>query len=296
MALGVQTRYRDPDAVLSRGNRHIFLVPWRNYTLIGVHSRVYEGDPFKLTVTEEEILSFVDEIREACPALDITRKDVSVVNAGLLPIGENKPGQKSLSLGKRSPLIDHATRGGPEGLITGMSVRWTMGRLTAERAIDMVSRKLSANTGPCLTAVTPVYGGDIRDRSELLADIRKRAGAGLPEDTIVHLADTFGTTATEVLRESGRALLPDGATLEAEIRHVARNEMVVTLADIVLRRLDLGSGCALPESTLGACARIAGEELGWDAARQLAEIAQVKASYPFASPASQEGRSNSPPG
>jgi len=78
-----------------------------------VNSKVYEGDPFKLTVSPEEIQGFVEEIREACPAWDITREDVAVVNAGLLPIGEGEQGQKGLSLGKRSPLIDHATRGGP---------------------------------------------------------------------------------------------------------------------------------------------------------------------------------------
>jgi len=36
----------------------------------------------------------------------VTRNDVAVVNAGLLPFGENQPGQKDLSFGKRSVLID----------------------------------------------------------------------------------------------------------------------------------------------------------------------------------------------
>jgi glycerol-3-phosphate dehydrogenase len=288
IALGIQTRYRDPDAWLSRGNRHIFIVPWRSYTLIGVNSRVYEGDPFKLAVSPEEIQGFVEEIREACPAWNITREDIAVVNAGLLPIGEGEQGQQGLSLGKRSPLIDHATRGGPDGLITGMSVRWTMGRQVAQGVIDLVAHKLGAAPTACRTASTQIHGGDIADKGQLLASLRKQASSAVPEAAIVHLADTFGSEADTVLKTGGEALLPDGRTLEAEVRHVAANEMVQTLADIVLRRLDLGTGSELSEPMLIACARVAAQELGWDTSRQSAEISRVKSSYPFASPSSQE--------
>ncbi len=289
MGLGIQTRYKDPDAWLSRGNRHLFLAPWRNYTLIGVNSKVYDGDPYKLDVSEAEIQGFVDEIREAAPGLGLTRNDVAVVNAGLLPFGENQPGQKDLSFGKRSVLIDHATREGLGGLITGMAVRWTMGRLLGEKAVDLACKKLQIPAPPSRTATTAVHGGDISDRSQLLRSIRTQAGAQLPEESIVHLADTFGSQASEVLKQpDGVAVLSDGRTLNAGVRYAARNEMSVTLADIVLRRLDLGTGCEMSDKLLFECAETAGEELGWNAERRGSEINRVKGSYPFANPASQE--------
>lgn len=289
MALGIQTRYRDPDAWLSRGNRHIFMVPWRSYTLVGVNSRVYEHDPFNLEVTEEEIRGFAEEISEACPNLGITRDDIAVVNAGLLPFGENRPGQTNLSFGKRSLLFDHAERGGPEGLITGMAVRWTMGRLLGERAVDLAAKKLGATVEPCRTAVSHVHGGNVVDRQKLIASIGVQAQQNLPEASISHLADTFGSAAGDVLKLSKEvSLLPDGTTLDCEIRYVTRHEMVVTLSDIVLRRLDLGTGSTMDISLLNACAAIAAQELGWDHGRQQAEIARVRGGYPFASPSSQE--------
>jgi glycerol-3-phosphate dehydrogenase len=291
MGLGIQTRYKDPDAWLSRGNRHLFLAPWRNQTLIGVNSKVYDGDPYKLDVSEAEIQGFVDEIREAAPGLGVTRNDVAVVNAGLLPFGENQPGQKDLSFGKRSVLIDHATREGLSGLITGMTVRWTMGRLLGEKAVDLACKKLQIAAGRSQTATTPVHGGDISDRDQLLRTIRTQAGAQLPEESIVHLADTFGSLTSEVLKQpDGVAVLCDSRTLVAEVRHAARNEMSVTLADIVLRRLDLGTGGEMGDHLLTECANVAGEELGWDAERRGSEINRVKGSYPFANPASQECR------
>lgn len=289
MGLGIQTRYKDPDAWLSRGNRHLFMAPWRNHTLIGVNSKVYDGDPYKLDVSEAEIQGFVDEIREAAPGLGVTRNDVAVVNAGLLPFGENQPGQKDLSFGKRSVLIDHATREGLSGLITGMTVRWTMGRLLGEKAIDLACKKLQVTARPSQTATTAVHGGDISDRDQLLRSIRTHAAPQLPEESIVHLADTFGSLTSEVLKQpDGVAMLCDGITLVAEVRHIARNEMPVTLADIVLRRLDLGTGCEMSDRLLSECADIAGDELGWDTERRRIEINRVKGSYPFANPASQE--------
>jgi len=289
MGLGIQTRYKDPDAWLSRGNRHLFMAPWRGHTLIGVNSKVYEGDPYELAVSEAEIQGFVDEIREAAPGLGVTRNDIAVVNAGLLPFGENLPGQKDLSFGKRSVLIDHATREGLSGLITGMTVRWTMGRLLGEKAIDLACKKLQVAARPSQTAVTTVHGGDFGDRDQLLVSIRAHAGPQLPEESIVRLADSFGTLSSEVLKQSdGDAMLCDGKTLIAEVRYAARYELSVTLADIVLRRLDLGTGCEMEDKLLNECAKIAGEELGWDSERRCVEIKRVKGSYPFANPASQE--------
>ncbi len=289
MGVGIQTKYKDPDAWLSRGNRHLFMAPWRDYTLIGVHSRVYEGDPYALTVTEEEIQGFVDEVHDACPALGVTRDDIAVVNAGLLPFGENAPGSKDLSFGKRSVLVDHGESGGPDGLVSGMSVRWTMGRLLGEKAVDLILKKLNVAPRPCRTSQTPLAGGDIADRQALINSIQKRAGGAIPQSSITHLADTFGTLWTDVLDlDTDHELLADGATLACEIRFAARREMVATLADIVLRRLDLGTGKMAGDAALERCAQIAGAELGWSAGRQLAEIRRVKLSYPFASPASQQ--------
>jgi glycerol-3-phosphate dehydrogenase len=289
MGIGIQTKYKDPDAWLSRGNRHLFMAPWRDYTLIGVHSRVYEGDPFDLTVTESEVQGFIDEVREACPALGVTREDVVVVNAGLLPFGENDPGSKDLSFGKRSVLVDHGTTGGPDGFFSGMSVRWTMGRLLAEKTVDQVTRKLNIAASRCLTSSTPVYGGAIDDRDELIKAISMRAGAGVPSGAVTHLADTFGTLWSEVLNlQESPSLLPGGGTFASEVRYAARHEMALTLNDIVLRRLDLGTGSSLSVQTLEACATIAGEELGWNEQRRRSEIRNVALSYPFANPASQQ--------
>ena len=99
-ALACQTRTRDADALLSRGGRHLFLAPWRNFTLIGVWHGVYRGAPEEVTVTEEELQAFLDETNAAYPGLSLTRKDVTMVNFGLILFEENKQGTAEISFGK----------------------------------------------------------------------------------------------------------------------------------------------------------------------------------------------------
>jgi glycerol-3-phosphate dehydrogenase len=288
-ALAVQTRYADPDAVLSRGNRHLFMAPWRDrYTLIGVNSRVCSDDAYTLTVTDAEVAGFIAEINEAYPGLGLTPADVSVVNAGLLPFGENDPQSKDLSFGKRSIVVDHAAREGLKGLVTGMSIRWTMGRLLGKRTVDLAEQQLRGRVSACLTDRRVVWGGDIVS----LASVEQEIGAALPSLSpaqrarlAIHYGSDWRTVAAS--SEAATAVVDGTDTLQAEVRHAVRQELAGTLNDVVMRRLELGSGERPSEAVLAACGALVAAELGWDEARLAAEIGRVRASYPFAGPQTQ---------
>ena len=55
--------------------------------------------------------------------------------------------------------------------------------------------------------------------------------------------------------------------------------MALTLADAVLRRLDLGTAGPPPPQELDTVARVMASELGWDAARERAERAALARFY-----------------
>ncbi|TMQ70935.1 MAG: glycerol-3-phosphate dehydrogenase/oxidase [Candidatus Eisenbacteria bacterium] len=284
-ALAMQTKYRDPAAVLSRGNRHLFMVSWRGYTLIGVNSRIYEETPSELGVTEAEVCGFLDEINQANPSLRLTLDDVSVVNAGLLPFGENTGASADLTFGKRSHLIDHATRGGIEGLVTAMSVRYTTGRIAAEKAVDLAFAKMGRAAPPCRTARTPVHGGAIARIDDLVEAAVRERPAWLSPESARHLVRSHGSDHGAVVRlaeESPplRETLGTSPVLKAEVVHGVRMEMAQRLTDVVLRRTDLGTGAHPGAAVVAECARLMAGELGWDAARVERELAEVRAAYP----------------
>jgi glycerol-3-phosphate dehydrogenase len=286
-ALAVQTRYKDPDAVLTRGNRHLFMVPWRDYTLIGVNSRVFDEHPDSLDASEAEIADFIAEINDARPSLKLTRKDVRVVNAGLLPFGNNEAGDQDLSFGKRSLVTDHSKNRGPFGLVTAISVRWTMGRATAQAAVDKIEKQLRGQVTKCHTAKTQIRGSNHDGKIALRKSIGDDEHLGnLTPIQIDNVATNFGSNWVKVKQaaiENADMTEPvcGTSTLRGQVLIAAREEMVAGLADIILRRTDIGSGARPSDATLAECARIAAIELDWTDAKIQAEIESVKRLYPF---------------
>jgi len=288
-ALAVPGKTKDPDALLSRGNRHLFIVPWNDYTLIGVWHRVYKGAPDHVSITQEELQEFVAEINQAYPPLSLTRDDISMWNTGLVLFGENKQVAGDLSFGKRSALVDHAKEHHLDGLITVIGVRYTTARGVAESAVDLVFHKLGRKSPTSLTALTPVYGGKIEPFESLrsFADdaIRSRR-SDLSQDVIRTLIHNYGSeyqTVTRYLDEDPAWGKPfEGTTvLRAEVVHAVRDEMAEKLADVVFRRTALGTGGNPGESTLSACAELMGSLLGWDQGRTCQELKTVKAAFPL---------------
>jgi glycerol-3-phosphate dehydrogenase len=286
-ALTVPGRTHDPDALLARDTRHLFLVPWRDWTLVGVWHVVHRGEPEAFTVTPAELRAFVDEVNAGCPALELDPGEITAWNAGLVLFGQNDPGATHLSYGKRSRLVDHARAHGVEGLLTLIGVRYTTARGEAARGVDAVFRKLDRRPPPCTTETAPVHGGALDDFEALVAGVqRAREVPGDPRLARA-LLHNHGAAYREVLRyvEEDPSLaepLPGSTVLRAEVVHAAREEMVETLADVVLRRTDLGTAGHPGEAALRECAALAAAELGWDDARAARELEDARSAFPMA--------------
>ena len=279
--LALQTRYRDPDALLSRGNRHIFLLPWRGRTLVGVNSAIWREAPDAPSVTEEEVAGFLAEIDEAVPHARLTRDDVAVVLAGLLPIAQGQLVGRNVSFGKRPVVMDHAADG-VAGLLSAITNRYTVARSVAERAVDLACGKLGRRPPRCRTLTTPLYGADFRTFSDLVAEIG--AAAPLEATAAERLAHDHGSAYPEVLRVAAERPGWDTAigttgVLPAEIVHAVRSEMACRLGDVVFCRTGLGTAGHPGEAALEAAASLAAGELGWAPDRTRAELADVRARF-----------------
>ena len=74
-------------------------------------------------------------------------------------------------------------------------------------------------------------------------------------------------------------LLPGRPNVGAEVIHAIRDEMACTLADIAIRRSELGAAGHPGMDMVTAMAAVAAEELGWDTDRRNREVAAVDAFY-----------------
>ena len=280
-ALAIQTGYRDPDAFLSRGARHLFIMPWRDVTLIGVNSIVYPGDPYSLTSTRAEVDEFVREIDQAVPAWRLTPSDVAMVYAGLLPIGSGTLRHANVSFGKRPYLADNARTDGLEGLITAIANRYTIARGLGERAVDMAFQKLGSRPPASRTETMPLWGGAFAGMDALVNEARAGGNGGLTPDQRERLALVYGSGWSEVAslivqEPSLGETLGRTPMLKAEVAQAVRHEMAGTLADCVFTRTELGTAGDPGEAALSACAAVAAQELGWGPERTEAELAAVR--------------------
>ena len=284
-ALALQTKYRDPSAVLTRGPRHLFMVPWRGRTLVGVNSLIWRDEPDRLRVTAAEVEDFVNEIAEADPKLGLTMDDVALVMAGLLPVEKGDEEGGNVSFGKRPLVVDNAHEDRVQGLVSAISNRYTVARGVAERAVDLVFQKLGRSVRPSRTAVTRIQGGDFFRFDDLVREV----AAALPEgarDVADRLARDHGSAYGEVLRLVGErpelgVKVGRSDILRAEVVHAARSEMVCKLSDAVFGRTGIATVGDPGGPELDDCAELVGAQLGWDAARRERELREVRDRIPF---------------
>jgi glycerol-3-phosphate dehydrogenase len=285
-ALALQTRYRDPSAVLTRGPRHLFLVPWRGKTLVGVNSLIWRDEPDSLRVTEAEVSDFVAEIAEADPKLGLTMDDVALVMAGLLPVEKGDEQGGDVSFGKRPLVVDHARTDKVQGLVSAISNRYTVARGVAERAVDLVYHKLGREVRRCRTEITRIHGADFYRFADLVREVADALPEGLDRSIADRLARDHGSAYSEVLRlarERPEWGLTIGGTdiLRAEVVHAARSEMVCKLSDAAFGRTGIATAGDPGRAELEECADLVAAQLGWDPARRESELREVRERIPF---------------
>jgi glycerol-3-phosphate dehydrogenase len=284
-ALAVTGGTRDPDAIFSRDARHLFVVPWRGHTLVGVWHKVWSKDPSEARVTESELGTWIDEINEAYPAIQLGLDDVALTQCGLVLFGENADGAEDLSYGKRSLLVDHARKDGVHGLVTLVGVRYTTARLEARGAIDLVFRKLGRSSPRCRTEYEPIHGGNFASFERLYSEAAEVLPRELRASVVEALVSNHGSEYRKVLTSvaEGQVLgdtLPDSDTMAAEVIHAVRDEMAVRLGDVVFRRTDLGSAGHPGLASIEAAANLMARELGWTATETQQEVDDTLGEFP----------------
>lgn len=286
-AVGVWSKFRfkDKDAIMSKGSRLLFIIPWREFSLIGTTHVPYEGSPNNFRINEKDIQGFMEEINGAYPPAALKREDISFFHGGLLPMNGNNDNIGDVSLVKEFRIRDHMQDEGIDGLVSVVGVKYTEGRGVAEKVIDLVFEKIGGKPPRCLTDTTPLYGGHIEEFNDFLSREKGKGTCKLSAEVIEHLVYNYGSEYPEVLKyveenpEFGQTINCTSQVIKAEVVHGTRDEMAKRLSDVVFRRTELGSAGDPGDEALKTCANIMARELDWDHARVKREIEEVRAVY-----------------
>jgi glycerol-3-phosphate dehydrogenase len=268
------------------------LVPWHGRALVGTWQSGALAASADLAPTGAEVDGFIADVNAAFPALKLTRDDITLVHRALVPSAPRRSRPEGAS--RRSPgqggflsapqILDHARDGAP-GAMSVVGIKYTTARAVGARAAALAAKALGGSTRRTDTDTAILPGAGIADHEALAIETARAVHLELAPPIIRHLMGIYGDRAAAIVRimaersEWRMPLVPGRLTVGAEVIHAIRDEMAMTLADIVIRRTELGAMEHPGADLVKAMAAIAAEELGWDADRRDREIAAVDAFY-----------------
>ncbi len=231
--------------------------------------------------TEAEIDYLFDVLRSVMPNANCTRDDIAFAYAGVRPLPHTMDGASG------AISRDHVLKVyEPEGtrdmpVLTLIGGKWTTYRACAEQIADVVLKRIRQPRKVKTEAIA--IGGGVgfpRDEKGVSLLIEGLAqSSGLSRDRVRVLLDRYGTTAKKLaswLKDKGDDQLTAApAYSRQEIAWIARNERVVRLEDVVLRRTTMGFEGLATEAAVREIAAILSDELKWDATLRDAEIASL---------------------
>ncbi|MGB3829818.1 MAG: glycerol-3-phosphate dehydrogenase/oxidase [Ornithinimicrobium sp.] len=255
----------------------LFFVPWSRYWIVGTTDTPWEEDRLHPVATSADI-DYVLEHANAVLTTTLTRDDIVGWYAGLRPLLQ--PGTKE---GTSSSKVsrEHTVASPIPGLTVIGGGKLTTYRVMAKDAVDFALGDQAKDLA-CITDEIPLLGavGEGATR-RTMPQLQKQFGwSDMMVDHLLHRYGSMMYELLELIEEDpslAQPLTEAPAYLRAEIAYACSHEGVLHMEDLMMRRTRLiyeikHKGVdALPE-----IAAIAAEVLGWDSAKEEAEITSYR--------------------
>lgn len=259
-------------------SRLYFLSPWRDCTMIGTWYSKVENYP-ENSFSYAEAGGCIDEINTLFNQKLLDVDDICNVHIGFLPAKNNQhsdPLTLDKNLYSNYQFKDWSEQAGMNGVYSLRGTKYTLARYDAMQVIDRLAKtmkwEVTASQSDCL----PIFqSGTVPDHSY-----------SLPDEIVSHLLMNYGADIEHVLSYISKnpelaELIPGTQYhISAEINYVVFHEQVLTLCDLLKRRMDIGDR-AIPElKTVNYCALIMQRLLLWSDEVLKAQVSEFYASYP----------------
>ena len=260
----------------TRDDRMIFVIPWREFSLVGSTDTDFAGDLDRVWATRDEVDYLLGEVRRALPDPRVSAEAIAYTYAGVRPLSYEE-GKRASDVSRAHRIVAEA--GGRFLSITGTKL--TCFRSLAEELGDTITRALGRRTR-ARTASRMLDGTDEEAaRVEVRAwlDVSTEMTAtGLPAQTLETLVTTYGRVYPRVVELIGKVpggaerLCPSNPDVVAQLHHAVQDELTVSLQDFMLRRTGIGTSSCQGEDCAEPIARRMGALLGWSTRRLDAEL------------------------
>ena len=251
--------------------RPFFVIPWNRMLLIGTTDIRYRESLDEIRASRTEIDYLLSETNRVFPSADLDIGDIHYAYAGVRPLPYRKKGPES-AITRKHIIKKH--RRVAKGLLSVVGGKLTTYRHLAEQTVDLVGKILRRSLPPCRTHDTTLPGGWGIDA----ARERLESDGVLSEPGIERVLAIYGGRAAQLMdlcdkEPQLRACIDKQASvLAAEVVFCIREELAITLSDIVHRRMMLGLDADQGRPCYAAIANITASEHDWDAQREADEL------------------------
>jgi glycerol-3-phosphate dehydrogenase len=255
--------------------RIVLIYPLKGRVMVGTTD--LEHDMREPAVcTEEEVDYFFELVAHVFPDVHVDRSQIVYRFSGVRPLprhDETQPG--FVSRDYRIERSDAAARPGTT-VLSLVGGKWTTFRALAEHlsneVLDLLGRERTRSTRGLAIGGGAGYPATDDARQVWLASHGDEAGRVRADE----LLERYGTRAELLLAETAgqgdRPLAHHASYTRGEIAWLLRNERVVHLPDLVLRRTSIAFTGTLTAPLLDELADLAAEVLGWDGRRRTEEV------------------------
>jgi len=255
--------------------RLLFIVPWESRVILGT-TDTGPGDLDNPTLSPEDVDYLLHYLNRYL-SVNLTRENIISTYAGYRPLVKPaRAGQSSSRLSR-----SHVVLQSPSGLVTITGGKLTTYRRMAQDTLDVISKRDS--TKPIHpTEHLPLQGAA---GWPVLQKALERRGMelGLSGSILAHLGHNYGIEANDLLdliaddSLLAQRLIDDLPYLRAEVVYACRNEMAMTLEDVLARRTRI----ILEDGTRGVSiasevANLMAAELNWSSEQTHAQVEQYR--------------------
>jgi glycerol-3-phosphate dehydrogenase len=257
--------------------RMIFVIPWRDFSLVGTTDTDFEGDPDRVWATREEVEYLLGAVRRVLPDPRVSLDHVAYTYSGVRPLAFEAGAPPSKVSRDHRVVVE-----GPEGrLISVTGTKLTCFRSLAEEVGDLVMARLHRRKASVSARLT--LDGLDEDVAKLEArawlDVSaEMAATGLRRETLQTLVDTYGRGYARVLElakklpDGTERLCPSNFEIVAQLHQAVREELAVSLQDFLIRRTGIGQSICQGLDCAESIGRRMAEVAGWSSRRLDAEL------------------------
>jgi glycerol-3-phosphate dehydrogenase len=258
-------------------------LPWLGRALIG-STDIRCGNPDDVRVTDEEIDYILESIRQVLPGLDVNRSQVLAYFTGVRPM-KSTDGSATVEVSRDHECAVLEPSGDLRFPIYSMiGGKWTTFRAFAEQVTD----RLLAHLGEHRRAGTETLAiGGGKDYPRGQPEVRRwlaqlHEATRLPQDRLSTLLERYGTRAEAIAKflaaGPDEPLRHHVGYSRREIEFLVRQEKVVRLGDLLLRRTAVALLGQLTGDLLDELTNLLAPLLGWsqgDAERERRQTADL---------------------